>query len=189
MSSKNICVIGASTGGPKVLRKIFKNFPKINASILLVQHMPKYINKNVKSKFNSLMDMEVKLAEDGDHLKHGVFYIAPSDVHMKIINNDTIKLFDDEKINYVRPSADVTMKSIKNRDNHNLMGIVLTGMGEDGSEGIKHLKEKEAITIVQNEKTSSMFNMPEAAIKTGKVDHELGPEGIKDKIIKWSKEN
>ncbi len=185
-SKKNLCIIGSSTGGPRILRKMFADFPALDCSIILVQHMVKHINESFRDKLDSLTAMDVKLAEDNELLEHGVLYVAPSERHLELLNNRRIKLRDGEKVNYVKPSVDVAMKSLspsKLKDEDTLLGIILTGMGKDGAEGIEHMKELGAETFAQDEKTSIMFRMPKSAIDTGMIDQVLEPDKIENKLI------
>ena len=99
MDSKSIVIIGASTGGFKALGTILTNLPELNSSIIIVQHMPKCINDSVKKTLNRDSHMEVKIAEDEDGIQHGKVYLAPSEVHLTIMNNRRIRLFNGAKVN------------------------------------------------------------------------------------------
>ncbi|MDY6964721.1 MAG: CheB methylesterase domain-containing protein [Halobacteriota archaeon] len=180
---KNIIVIGVSTGGPKVLGLLFSGLPMLNASIVLVQHMPKFINNSFKDTLSMNTEMQLKIAEDGDVLKEGMVYIAPSDIHLKLSCNLRIRLFHGEKVNSVRPSIDIAMKSVKQLSQNKVIGIVLTGMGRDGSEGISHIKSIGGITIAEDEKSCVIYSMPKAAVETGDVDEILTPEQIQARLI------
>jgi two-component system chemotaxis response regulator CheB len=181
--SKNIIVIGSSAGGPRVLKKIFKGLPVLNASMIVVQHMPKFINDPLRDSLSSVTAMRVTLAEDGDRLENGRVFVAPSEVHLSVVDNWIIRLSPGEKVNYVCPSVDVTMKSLTLEPSGFFIGVVVTGMGKDGAEGMKHIKNLGGITIAQDEKTSSIFGMPKEAIQTGSVDFVLAPDEIREKLI------
>jgi two-component system chemotaxis response regulator CheB len=183
MKVKNIVIIGSSAGGPRILKELFKDLPLLKGSIIVVQHMPKFVNESLTGSLDHLTAMSVRLAQNGDKLQSGTVYIAPSEVHLELVNNNEIKLFQGEKINYVCPSVDVTMKSIINEMNIQVIGVVLTGMGRDGADGIGHIKQNQGITIAQDEKSSIIFGMPKEAIQTGKVDWILNPDQIKFKLI------
>ncbi|MFA4835201.1 MAG: CheB methylesterase domain-containing protein [Dehalococcoidia bacterium] len=182
MEIRTIIVIGASTGGPQTLSLVIARLPVLDASVLIVQHMPKYINESIVRRLAELSRMKVKLGENGEWLENGTIYVAPSDVHMKLQNNRTIELAAGEKINYVRPAIDVTMKSIQRSSGINTIGVVLTGMGSDGTKGIRHIKSLGGATIAQNEDSCVIYGMPKAAVSTGMVDFILSPEEIGDKI-------
>ena len=124
MNKRNIVVIGASTGGPATLAVILKELPVIDACVLIVQHMPKFVNESVRDEIGAEAAMKIKLAEDGDHLQNGVVFLSSSDVHLTVVENQTIKLVDGEKVNYVRPSVDVAMKSINKDPDTNIIGVI-----------------------------------------------------------------
>ena len=146
--------------------------------------MPKFINDSLTYSLNQKTDMHVKLAEDGALLEDGVIYIAPSDHHLKLIGNRRIRINGEDLVNYVCPSVDVTMKSIKVDPNLKVIGVILTGIGKDGAEGITHIKKIGGKTIAQSRSTCVVDNMPKHAIETGDIDFILSPEEIGDKIVK-----
>lgn len=184
MRIRNIIVIGASTGGPETLRKLLTNLPVLDAGILIVQHMPIYVNESVREEIGSEASMEIRLAKDGDRLQNGLIYLAPSLVHMELVSNLEIKLVEGEKVNFVRPAIDVTMKSLKPSPSINFIGVVLTGMGEDGARGISHIKkELRGKTIAQDQSTCVIYGMPKAAAETGDVDFVLPLGKIPMKIV------
>lgn len=180
---KNIIIIGSSAGGPRILKEIFNDLPKLNGSILLIQHMPGFINQSICDSLNEISHMQVKIAEDKEILKPGNVYVAPSEYHLKLFENERIYLEDSQKINYVCPSIDVTMTSLVPSPNYNILGIILTGMGRDGAQGINYIKQIGGTTIAQDEKTCIIFGMPKEAIATGSVDLILNPAEIKKTII------
>ncbi len=182
MNERNIVIIGASTGGPAILATILKELPIIDACILIVQHMPKFVNESVRNEIGSEARMEVRLAKDEDQLQNGVVFLSPSGVHMTVVENRTIKLVDGEKVNYVRPSVDVAMKSIEKDPNINTIGVIATGMGSDGAEGIRHIKSLGGVTLAQNELSCVIYGMPKTALETGSVDFVLNPKEIATKI-------
>jgi len=181
--SRKIIVIGASAGGPRVLKWIFTGLPALNASVIVVQHMPKFINDSLRDSLSSATAMRVTIARDGDLLENGCVYIAPSEVHLSVVDNRIVRLSPGEKVNYVCPSVDVTMKSLTWDLGVFFAGVVVTGMGKDGAEGMKHIKKLGGTTIAQDEKTSSIFGMPKEAIETGSVDFVLAPDAIREKLI------
>ena len=179
----NIIVIGASTGGPKVLSQIFSSLPLLNAAVVIVLHIPSSFDKGFAERLNSISSMNIELAENGSLLERGKVYVAPGGIHLKLVNNMRLELFKEEKVNFARPSVDVTMCStLKNRAGK-LVGVLLTGMGRDGADGITHIKNLDGITIAQDKKTSTIFGMPMEAEKTGNVDFMLPTEKIVEKLI------
>jgi len=180
--SRTIVVIGSSTGGPRTLEIVFSRFPLVDAAIIIVQHMPHYINSAFCRHLAEISRMEARIGEDGESIEHGTIYVAPGDVHLKLLANRTIRLFDDEKVQCVRPSIDVAMKSLE-RNGDRVVGVILTGMGIDGAEGICHIKEIGGVTLAQALRTCAIHAMPRAAFETGQVDQMLPPEGIRERII------
>ena len=183
MKKRNIVIIGISTGGPKILRRFFDGLPLLDASIVLVQHMIKCANKSLCGTLNSLTEMDVRIAIHGETIKPGIVYFAPSEIHLELSNNKILQLVNGQKVCFVRPSVDVTMKSVRKATGDNITGIIMTGMGKDGAEGLSHIKSKGGVKFAQDENTSVIWGMPKAAINTGKVDYVLSPEGIRNKLI------
>ncbi|WP_292365521.1 MULTISPECIES: CheB methylesterase domain-containing protein [unclassified Methanoculleus] len=183
-SSRTIVVIGSSTGGPRTLETIFSRFPRVDAAIVIVQHMPLYINSSLCRHLAKTTRMDVRIAEDGESVEHGTIYVAPSDVHLKLVGNRTIRLFDDEKVQFVRPSIDVAMTSLEKNGGDRFAGVILSGMGSDGAQGIRHIKAIGGVTLAQTLRTCAIHAMPRAAFETGKVDQMLPPEGIREQIIR-----
>ncbi len=182
----NIIMIASSTGGPKTLWEIFEACPKLDCCILIVQHMPGYINERMCATTQRRVAMNVKLANEKELLAHNTIYYAPSEKHLELVGNRVARCVDGPRVNHVRPSADVLMRSLV-RGNDHLTGIVLTGMGKDGAQGIRHIKGIGGRTIAQTEKTSAIASMPKAAIDTGCVDAILSPTEIREAIVQIGK--
>lgn len=180
---KNIVVIGSSAGGPPVLKWIFNGLPTLNACIIVVQHMPKFINDSLRDSLSSVTPMCVSIAENGAPLQKGTIVLAPSEVHLSVFENRILRLQGTEKVNFVCPSADVTMKSLTCDPEVFFVGVVVTGMGRDGADGIVHIKKLGGVTIAQDEKTCHIFGMPREAIRTGCVDFILPPDEISRKLV------
>lgn len=178
----SVVVIGASTGGPQTLRRVIAKLPVLDACVVIVQHMPQHVNESIRKSLSRLTEMKVELAEDGMALENGLVLIAPSEVHLEFENNERVKLVEGEKVNFVCPSVDVTMRSLQKSSRIRSVGIVLTGMGSDGARGISHIKNLGGVTIAQDEESCIIYGMPRAAAETGKVDYILPPEMIGDKI-------
>lgn len=150
--------------------------------VVIVQHMPPHFNRSFVEMLRDVTPMNVKLAEDGDMLVDNQILVAPSSLHLQLMNNKQVTLTYSERINNVRPSIDVAMKSIGLMTDIDIIGVLLTGMGCDGVAGIEHIKSIGGTTIVQNKETSAVYNMPAAAWDTGAVDFFLSPEGIADRL-------
>ena len=165
------------------MKSFFNGLPRLNASIVLVQHMIKCANKTLCKTLNSVTEMEVKIASHGEAIKPGVVYFAPSEIHLELVSNRMIQLVGGPKVSFVKPAVDVTMKSVKKSAGDNITGVIMTGMGKDGTKGIEYIKSIGGATFAQDEETSVIWGMPMSAINTGKVDYILPPEGIHKKLI------
>jgi two-component system, chemotaxis family, protein-glutamate methylesterase/glutaminase len=181
--NQNLILIGASAGGPRVLREIFDGMPKLNAGVVLVQHMPGFIAGLMMKKIGQNSGMRFRLAGQGDVIENGSVYLAPCGVHLELEKNRLVRLVRKDKVNYVCPSVDVAMRSIEPAPCLFPVGVLLTGMGNDGVYGMIHIKNLNGVTIAQNEKTCAIFGMPKEAISTGRIDWVLSPSEIRAKII------
>lgn len=171
-----IIAIGTSTGGPRALQEVISKLSgKINAPILVVQHMPKGFTKSLAERLNSMSELYVKEAEDREPLVNGTVYIAPGDKHLKILstakNKYRIFLDDGANVSGHKPSVDAMFYSLSEESTAAVTAVVMTGMGADGAKGIERLKEtKQSFNIAEDESTCVVFGMPKSAIATGKVD-------------------
>lgn len=185
-----IVAIGSSTGGPKALQNVITQIPKnINAAFLIVQHMPAGFTKSLAERLDAMSRVTVKEAEDNDMIKTGHVYIAAGDHHMVVEKDENnmlfIRLTKDPPIGGLRPSVDVMMESLSQTGINNVVGVIMTGMGGDGSEGIKKLKIKNnAYIIAQEESSCVVFGMPRVAIQTGVVDAVVTLKDIANEIIR-----
>jgi two-component system chemotaxis response regulator CheB len=127
--------------------------------------------------------MDVCVAKQGDILEAGTVFIAPSEYHLVLSNNRRIDLVRGVKVNYVCPSVDVAMLSLRPNSEDSFFGVILTGMASDGTEGIRHVKNLGGRIYVQNQKTSAVYDMPHSAIQTGAVDFEGSPKAIREKLM------
>jgi two-component system, chemotaxis family, protein-glutamate methylesterase/glutaminase len=189
-STKKILCIGTSTGGPRALHEVLTNLPaSINAPILVVQHMPPGFTKSLATRLNSLSAISVKEAEDGEILKKGTAYIAPGGWHLKIKRvgmSVAIKLDQTEQKNGHRPSVDEMFDSVTVLSDYAKIAVVMTGMGSDGANGMKKLKELgNTIAIAESEESSIVYGMPKSAIATKVVDEVVHLEKIASSIMKY----
>jgi two-component system chemotaxis response regulator CheB len=182
MPPRKIVVIGSSTGGPPTLKRLCARLRQQKVAVIIIQHMPAHLNEPLTQSLGKVTDMEVRLAKDGDELADGVIMVAPTGRHLELVDNRTISLRSGLPVNHALPSIDVAMKSAQTAFMGEMVGVVLTGLGRDGAEGLRHMKRIGATTIVQNKETAAIFGMPEAAQHTGAVDLCLAPEEIGDEI-------
>ena len=181
----NLVIIASSTGGPAALNTLIKDMGRINACVVIVQHMPKYINESFIRALAKINPMTIRMAEANDTLAQGHILVAPSGVHSVITEKGKILLSDDPPVNFVRPSADVTMLSLTPRTvSGRMAAVVLTGMGRDGAAGLAFMKSLGAATIAQDKASSAVYGMPAEAAKTGKVDQVLPLDKIGPALAK-----
>ncbi|SDY71368.1 two-component system, chemotaxis family, response regulator CheB [Evansella caseinilytica] len=175
LSEKALVAIGTSTGGPKALQKVLTKLPAdFPHPILIVQHMPKGFTKSLSERLNNLSKITVKEAEDGEIIKKGVAYIAPGGYHLKVRRIGTsvaILLDHSDPVNGHRPSVDAMFHSIAGLPNQEVLAVILTGMGSDGTNGLLKLKQKRrTLAVAESEETAVVYGMPKAAIQTNEVD-------------------
>jgi two-component system, chemotaxis family, protein-glutamate methylesterase/glutaminase len=187
---KKIVAIGTSTGGPKALQDVIPLIPgDVPAAFLVVQHMPAGFTKSLADRLNSLSEVTVKEAEDGEYLKAGYVYIAPGNYHMLVESdrsrNVLIRLSQSPPVVGHRPAVNVMMESLSNTGLTNLIGVIMTGMGGAGSEGIKLIKNiNKGYIIAQDEKSCVVYGMPKVAVQTGDVDVVVPLKSITNEIMK-----
>lgn len=184
-----IVAIGTSTGGPKALQSVIPQIPgNVPAAFLVVQHMPPGFTKSLADRLNSMSEVTVKEAEDGETVRDGHVYIAPGDYHMLVENTGSglkIRLSQSPPAGGHRPAVNVMMEALSNTGLTNIIGVIMTGMGGDGSEGLKLLKSiNRAYNIAQDEKTCVVYGMPKVAVQTGAVDAVVPLHEITGHIMK-----
>ncbi|MFD2628405.1 chemotaxis response regulator protein-glutamate methylesterase [Oceanobacillus kapialis] len=191
---KTIVTIGTSTGGPRALQKLIPTLPgDFSAPILIVQHMPPGFTKSLADRLNSMSNITVKEAVHGEILHDGTAYIAPGDYHMRVNKVGTalaIELTEEAPVNGHRPSVDVLFASAGPLEKINKIAVILTGMGSDGSNGLKQMKASDpsTIAIAESEKTAVIYGMPKAAVKTERVNHIVPLNQVADTLEKLLKD-
>jgi two-component system chemotaxis response regulator CheB len=183
LRESKVIAIGISTGGPPVLEKIFTNLKKdFSIPILVVQHMPPAFTKALAERLCKISQRQVKEAEDGEKIENGVIYIAKGGVHMaveKILGKYYIRLLENvEKVNSHKPSCDILFSSVAEWYGKNATGIIMTGMGCDGANGLLEMKNQGALTIAQSKESCVVFGMPRVAIEKGAAEAVLSTDEI-----------
>jgi two-component system chemotaxis response regulator CheB len=185
---RRLVAIGASTGGPRALVEIFRELPaNMTAPVVIVQHISPSFTQGMGQWLARESRLKVKMASDGETLKTGEAYLAPSGHHLTIDKN-RLHLADEEPVNACKPSVDVLFNSVANFYGESSMAVLLTGMGRDGAEGMKKIHDRQGYTIVQDQASSVIFGMPKAAIDLGAVDEVLPLADISGAIIRSLKE-
>jgi len=195
-----VVAIGTSTGGPQALTEILPKFPgDIPAGLLIVQHMPAGFTKSFAQRLNESSMIRVKEAEEGDTVRPGQALVAPGDYHMVVhgpsaVNTEgsaidasrepvTIGLNQGPRLHGVRPSVNIMMESVASLYGKNSVGVLLTGMGYDGVDGMRLIKEKLGKTIAEDQSTCVVFGMPKAAIDAGVVDKVVTRSQVVEAIL------
>ncbi len=179
----NVVMIGVSTGGPVALKQLLGELPAGNAAFVVVLHVPAGMDDKVAKSLDAVCPMPVALARHGESLQAGRIYLAPAGLHLSLEgNNSRIALKEGPRVNFVQPSADVAMLSLSKPRGERLIGVILTGMGRDGAEGIRHIKSLGGVTFAQERASCAIYGMPKAAVETGAVDFELTPQAIRKKL-------
>jgi two-component system, chemotaxis family, protein-glutamate methylesterase/glutaminase len=174
---------GASTGGPMTFQIILSRLAAdLSVPVLIAQHIAPGFVKGFMEWLSLSSKIKLKLAEDGEKILGGIGYIAPDNVHMGISLDSKIILSNQAPENGLKPSVDYLFRSIAKSAGRNTLGVLLTGMGKDGSEGLRALKDVGALTVVQNEESSVVFGMPGEALRIGAADLALPPEKIAELI-------
>ena len=172
LSSEKLIAIGASTGGTEAIRHVLQPLPLSSPALLITQHMPPGFTRSFADRLNKLCQIGVKEAEDGERVLPGHAYIAPGDRHMELARsgaNYQIKIHDGPAVNRHRPSVDVLFHSVAKQAGRNAVGVILTGMGNDGAAGMLAMRQAGAWTLAQNEASCVVFGMPREAINMGGV--------------------
>ncbi len=187
-SQKSIIAIGASTGGVQALQSVLENLPGNSPGILIVQHMPESFTKSFAYRLNQSSHLDVKEAEQGDVVSSGTAFIAPGNQHLLLRRSNAdyrIELKQGPLVSRHRPSVDVLFKSVADQAGNRAIGVIMTGMGKDGSSGLKQMKNQGAKTIAQDQSTSVVFGMPNEAIKLDAVDAVTPLNRIPEQIIRF----
>jgi len=186
-TTNKIIAIGASTGGTEALKKVLIKMPPNSPGIVIVQHMPANFTTAFAARLNDLCQISVKEAEDNDSVIPGTALVAPGNYHM-ILRRSGARYYVEVKtgpmVHHQRPAVDVLFKSTAQYAGANAIGVILTGMGADGAEGLLEMKNKGAGTIAQDEKSCVVFGMPKEAIKLGAADKVVSLDMIPSEIIR-----
>jgi two-component system chemotaxis response regulator CheB len=169
-TTEMVACLGASTGGTESLREVLQALPANAPGIVIVQHMPAGFTASFAKRLNSLCEVEVKEAQDGDPVLRGHVLIAPGDRHTLLERQGAryhVSVRDGPPVSRHRPSVDVLFRSAARSAGSNAIGVIMTGMGDDGAQGLGEMREAGAMTIAQDEATSVVFGMPREAIRRG----------------------
>lgn len=189
ISGSKIVAIASSTGGPKALQSVLPKLPgNLKAPVVVVQHMPKGFTASLAERLNSLSELTIKEAAEGDVLEAGFAYIAMGGMHLNIVTNSAgkavIHYSDEPNREGVKPCANYMYESLMNSRYDEVIGVVMTGMGADGTKGIQNLKTtKKMHVIAQEESTCAVYGMPKSVVKAGMSDQIVPLDQIAQEII------
>jgi two-component system, chemotaxis family, protein-glutamate methylesterase/glutaminase len=184
-TSEQIVAIGTSTGGTQALEAVLTALPRVCAGIVIVQHMPELFTGAFAQRLNSLCQIEVLEAKNNDRVIPGRALIAPGGKHMLLKRSGAqyhVEVVEGPLVNRHRPSVDVLFRSVAKFAGKNALGIIMTGMGDDGARGLKEMRDSGAYTLGQNEDSCVVYGMPKEAMKLGAVCEELPLNQIAGRI-------
>jgi len=186
-TTEKIVAVGASTGGTEALRIFLEAFSQDCPGIVIVQHMPEHFTTAFSNRLNGICRIEVKEATNGESVLRGQALIAPGNRHLMLKRSGAryhVEVKEGPLVCRHRPSVDVLFRSAARYAGRNAVGVIMTGMGDDGARGMLEMKQADAYTIAQDEKTSIVFGMPQEAIKRDAVDKVLPLETIAKEVLK-----
>lgn len=188
-TTNKVVAIGASTGGTEALASVLSSLPANSPGIVIVQHMPELFTRSFAERLNNLSAVSVKEAEDGDTVSPGRALLAPGNKHMLLKRSGAsyyVQVKSGPLVGRHRPSVDVLFKSVAQFAGANAVGVIMTGMGADGSDGLRDMHNNGAKTIAQDEASCVVFGMPKEAIVKGGVDHVAPLSRIPQMILQLS---
>lgn len=188
-TTERIIAMGMSTGGTQALEYVLRALPRTSAGIVVVQHMPPTFTKTFAQRLDGLSQLSIKEAAPGDRILAGSVLIAQGGKHMVVRRNGAqymVDVIDGPLVSRHRPSVDVLFRSVAKSAGANALGVLMTGMGDDGARGLKEMREAGAHTVAQDEATSVVFGMPREAIRMGAAADVLGLPQIPEALLRFS---
>jgi two-component system, chemotaxis family, protein-glutamate methylesterase/glutaminase len=190
-SNDVLIAIGASTGGTEAILEVIKDLPREVPGIVVVQHMPPVFTKMYADRLNNVCKIEVKEAQTGDVVRPGLALIAPGSFQLKVMHDRGgyfVKCYEAEKVNGHAPSVDVMFDSVADEAKGKALGVILTGMGNDGAKGLLKMRKNGAFTIGQDEKSAVVYGMPMVAYNIGAVQKQCPLGSIAGEMLSYLKE-
>lgn len=186
-TSHKVVVVGISTGGVQAIEQVLSRLPRNAPGMVIVQHMPAQFTAALSQRLNGLCAMEVREARHGDRVLPGVALIAPGGRHIRLVRSGaqfTVEVFEGPTVNHHRPSVDVLFRSAAITAGKNAIGVIMTGMGDDGARGLRELQQAGAHTIAQDEASSVVFGMAKEAIRLGGVSEVVPLADIAERVLR-----
>ena len=187
-TTDRVVAIGTSTGGTQALEVVLTALPRVSPGIVIVQHMPEKFTAAFAARLDGLCEVEVAEAVDGDRVLPGRALVAPGGRHMELRRDGShhrVRVFDGPLVNRHRPSVDVLFRSVAKHAGPDALGIIMTGMGDDGARGLLEMRRAGATTVAQDAATSLVYGMPNEAVLLGAVDHEAPLSGMAEMIRRY----
>jgi len=187
-AGRSLIAIGSSTGGTEALRHIFEAIPENLPPIAVVQHMLPGFTSAFADRLDRSCRARVKVAEDGEALKPGTVYLAPNEAHLAIGRHSVglvARLQTGDRVSHHLPSVDVLFQSVAESCGHHALGVILTGMGDDGARGLLQMRQKGARTLGQDEASCVVYGMPRAAYMRGAVEEQAALGAIAGHLVAW----
>ncbi len=184
-TTHQILAIGASTGGTEALKVLLPQLPADLPGTVIVQHMPPVFTKTFAEHLQKLCSFEIREAKEGDTIRPGRVLLAPGNYHMEIVRSGgyyTVKLNQESALHGVRPAADMLFKSVAKHAGPNAIGVILTGMGRDGADGLLAMKKEGSYNLAQDEASCIVYGMPKAAVEIGAIHKSLALKEIANEI-------
>lgn len=187
-TTDRVVAIGASTGGTQAIESILSALPQVCPGIVIVQHMPAQFTAAFAARLDSICAMEVREACSGDRVLPGLALIAPGGRHMQLLRSGAqyrVTIVDGPRLNHHRPSVDVLFRSVARCAGTNALGIILTGMGDDGARGLKEMHTAGALTLGQDEASCVVYGMPKEALKVGAIERSVPLSAVPREIVRF----
>jgi two-component system chemotaxis response regulator CheB len=188
-TTDRVVAIGTSTGGTQALEFVLSRLPRVSPGIVIVQHMPAEFTAAFAARLNNVCQIEVREGKTSDRVLPGRALIAPGGKHMRLVRSGAhyyVEVLDGPLVNRHRPSVDVLFRSVAQVAGSNALGIILTGMGDDGARGLLEMRSAGARTLAQDEATSVVYGMPKEAVKRGAVEKSLPLAAMDREIASFS---
>lgn len=188
-TTDRLIAIGASTGGTEAIARVLAGLPASSPGVVIAQHIPAAFSARFAERLHVGSALSVREARDGDQILIGHAYVAPGSHHLRVVRRGAryvCQLGDDAPVNRHRPSVDVLMSSVAEHAGANAIGVLLTGMGADGADGLGQMRMRGAPTIAQDKETSVVWGMPGEAVKRGSASEQLPLERVADRLQQLS---
>ncbi|MCP4537025.1 MAG: chemotaxis response regulator protein-glutamate methylesterase [Chloroflexi bacterium] len=183
-----LIIIGTSTGGPRALQQILSDLPAdLPAAMVMVQHMPPSFTRALAQRLDENCALTIKEAQDGDRVARGLALLAPGNFHLALDGRRRVRLTQEPRRNGVRPSVDVSMETAVTQYGSAIIGVVLTGMGSDGTDGARSIKAAGGRIIAEHESTSAVYGMPRSVIEAGLADQVVPLPKVASTLVEWIK--